>query len=85
MGLALSTAQAQAQLTEIHAYIAKDQPLNTTRLIDRLSRRGEYLWAGRMVPGYRQEDLREIFEGACRIIYRILADRVDVVMVRHGA
>ncbi|MGH8428545.1 MAG: type II toxin-antitoxin system RelE/ParE family toxin [Gammaproteobacteria bacterium] len=83
------TAQAQARLTEIHAYIAKDQPLNANRFIDRVTRRGDRIgdqpWAGRIVPEYHQEDLREVLEGAYRIIYRILADRVDVVTVRHGA
>lgn len=83
------TAQAQARLTEIHTYIAKDQPLNASRFIDRVTRRGDCIGdhpqAGRIVPEYRQEDLREVFEGAYRIIYRILADRVDVVTVRHGA
>jgi plasmid stabilization system protein ParE len=29
--------------------------------------------------------VREVIEGAYRIIYRILLDRVDVVAVIHGA
>jgi plasmid stabilization system protein ParE len=47
------TAQAQARLTEIYDYIAKDQPLNASRFIDRVTRHGDCLgdhpYAGRIV------------------------------------
>lgn len=77
------------RLAQIHEYIAKDQPRNAARFIDRVTRHGDRIgdhpYAGRMVPEYQQEDLREVLEGAYRIIYRILADRVDIVTVRHGS
>ena len=83
------TPQAQVRLAQIHDYIAKDQPRNADRFIDRVTQRGDRVgnhpYAGRMVPEYRQEDLREVFAGAYRIIYRILVDRVDVITVRHGS
>ncbi len=83
------TTRAQARLAQIHEYIAKDQPGNADRFIDRVTRHGDRVgdhpYAARMVPEYQQEDLREVFEGAYRIIYRILPDRVDIMTVRHGA
>lgn len=83
------TAQAQARLAEIHARIAKDQPVNADRFIDRVTRRGDQIgdhpYSGRIVPEYQQDDIREVFEGAYRIIYRILVDRADVVTVRRGS
>lgn len=82
------TVQARARLRQIHKHIATDQPANASRFIDRVTRRGDQVgdhpYAGRMVPEYQQEDLREVFEGAYRIIYRILPDRVDVMTVRRG-
>lgn len=38
-----------------------------------------------MVPEYKHEDVREVIEGAYRIVYLILESRVDVVAVIHGA
>lgn len=83
------TARAQLRLQEIHDYIAQDQPLNAQRMINRLISRGDQIGrhprSGRIVPEYRQDDIREIIEGAYRIIYRILADRIEVMTLRHGS
>jgi len=37
------------------------------------------------VPEYQTDDIRELIEKPYRIIYRIKADRIDVVAVIHGA
>ena len=83
------TAKALLRLQQIHDYIARDQPLNAERFVDRLTRRAEAIAlnprSGRAVPEYQSDDIRETFEGAYRIIYRILPDRIDILTVRHSA
>ncbi|MBS0193621.1 MAG: type II toxin-antitoxin system RelE/ParE family toxin [Proteobacteria bacterium] len=68
------THRAKARLHPIHHYIAKDQPLNADRVVDRLTSRvtqlAEHPRSGRIVEGYRREDLRELIEAPYRIIYR---------------
>lgn len=80
------TDRAIARLRQIHAYIAQDQPLNADRVIDRLTRRvaqlAEHPKSGRMVEKYRRDDLRELVEAPYRIIYLVLANRIDVLTVR---
>jgi plasmid stabilization system protein ParE len=38
-----------------------------------------------MVPELQRDDIREVIEPPYRIMYRILADRIDVLTVFHGA
>lgn len=38
-----------------------------------------------MVPELQREDVREVIEPPYRIVYRILAERIDVLTVFHGA
>jgi plasmid stabilization system protein ParE len=81
--------RAQRRLQEIHDYIAKDQPANALRWMERVLALGEQIGAqprsGRIVPEYQRETIREVFEGDYRIIYRIRSQQVDVLTVRHGA
>ena len=83
------TARARRHLQEIYDYIAADQPENATRWAARVLARGEQIGeqprTGRVVPEYKRDTIREIFEGDYRIIYRIRSQRVDVLSVRHGA
>jgi len=83
------TARALRRLQQIHDTIAQDQPQNAQQFIDRLTRRADtlvvYPQAGRVVPEYRRDDIRESFEGSYRMIYRILSNRIDILTVRHGA
>lgn len=38
---------------------------------------------GRVVPELRREDIREVFYGRYRVIYKIKPDRVEVLTIRH--
>ena len=38
-----------------------------------------------MVPEYEAPDIREVIERPYRIIYRVKAERVEVLAVVHGA
>lgn len=80
------TDRAKARLRQIHGYIAKDQPLNANRVVDRLTQRAgqltEHPLSRRVVEEYRREGLRELIEPPWRIVYLILPERIDIVTVR---
>ena len=38
-----------------------------------------------MVPEFEAPDIQEVIEKPYRIIYRVRADRIDVLAVVHGA
>ncbi len=81
------TRNAQRRLQQIHDYIAQDQPGNANDFAVRLIQRADLAAiapnAGRLVPRYGRTDIREVFEGEYRIVYRIRVDRIEVVTVRH--
>jgi toxin ParE1/3/4 len=83
------TDTAEGHLDAIYAYIALDSPEYAKRMVDRLTRRSQQIadfpLAGRRVPEYDSDEIREIIEGPYRIIYHIKPDQVDVVAVIHGA
>ena len=81
------TDRAKRRLTLIHDYIAKDAPLVAPHVIERLVRRsmhiGKVPYAGREVPEYQREDVREVLERPYRILYHITPARIDVITVMH--
>ena len=81
------TDRAKARLRQIPTYIAQDQPIDAERMVDRLTRRvaqlAEHPRSGRIVEKYQREDLRELIEAPYRIVYLILAERIDIVTVRN--
>ena len=83
------TLKALSRLQQIHDHIARDQPGNAKRFVDRLTRKAELIatmpHGGRIVPNYGRDDIRETYEGEYRIIYRIHTDRIDNLTVRHMA
>lgn len=40
--------------------------------------------SGRVVPEFGREDIREVFHGDYRIIYRVKRKQVEIISVRHG-
>ena len=83
------TQTAQSHLLAIYEYIAQDSPFYATRMVDRLTSRtlqiGTYPLAGRSVPEFERDDIREVIEGRYRLIYRIKPSQVDILAVIHGA
>jgi len=57
--------------------------------VDRLTRRSQQIadfpMSGRCVPEYDLGQIREVIEGAYRIIYHIKPDQIDVLAVLHAA
>ncbi len=81
------TDSAKLRLRLIHDHIAKDSPLVAPQVIARIVWRsiqiGEVPYAGREVPEFHRQDVREILERPYRILYRIRNDRIDVITVMH--
>jgi toxin ParE1/3/4 len=83
------TETAENHLDAIYAHIVLDSPEYAKRMVDRLTRRsqqiGQFPFAGRRVPEYDVDPIREVIEGSYRIIYCIKSDQIDVLAVIHGA
>jgi plasmid stabilization system protein ParE len=73
---------------EIAAYIAQDRPGAAGKWIDALFAAVATLKAhrrrGRKVPEVGRPEIRELIQGAYRIIYRRDTHRVVVQTIRHG-
>jgi toxin ParE1/3/4 len=80
--------RAEADLEEIEQYIAADDPVAAARWVDKLVERARKAalvpFAGRVVPEFRMERLREVFVRTYRIVYRIVGDEVQVITVFEG-
>jgi plasmid stabilization system protein ParE len=81
------SAKAKARLKEIQRYIARNAPMCTDAVINRLLKRSAALVEtpriDRQVPEYGQENLREVLERPYRIIYLVGQDRIDILTVKH--
>lgn len=81
------TAEALARLEDIKLYIAQDNPAAAKNQIEKLLERAALLVAaprsGRMVPGYEDENVREILEAPYRIIYYLHEDYIEILSVMH--
>lgn len=81
------TDRAKVRLRKIRDYIAQDSPKAADDVVRRLVERSRQLESlarlGRQVPEYEHEDIRELLERPYRIIYVILAERIDVIAVMH--
>ena len=82
------TAQAQADLEEIAAYIARDNPIAAEAWVDKLLDKAEQASAqpraGRVVPEIGDPDIREVFLRTYRIIYRVEPTRILILTVLEG-
>lgn len=83
------THKALLRLTQIHDHIALDQPVNARNFVDRLTQKASRIAltpsSGKVVSRYGRDDIRELYEGGYRIVYRIRTDRIDILTVRHSA
>jgi toxin ParE1/3/4 len=84
------TPFALEDLQSIYDYIAKDSPYYANRFIDKLVDRVDILIdhpeAGRIVPEFENELIRELIEGSYRIIYKINSiTEIGIVRIHHSA
>lgn len=84
------TPFALEDLQSIHDYIAKDSPTYAIRFTDKLVDRVDVLIdhpeAGKIVPEFENESIRELIEGSYRIIYIIRSiTEITIVRIHHSA
>jgi plasmid stabilization system protein ParE len=84
------TDSAIQDLDDIGNHIAKDSERYAEVTIDRLFNSVDILEnfpkAGKMVPEFENEFIRELIRGSYRIVYRIIDDfRVDIITVHNCA
>ena len=81
------TWEARSRLQEIEDYIAHDSPQNARQVARRLVVRTRDLATlprvGRVVPEYPGAGLHELLERPFRLIYRVTAERVEIMTVMH--
>lgn len=81
--------KAAADLEDICQYISKDSEhyakLFVQRVVALVEAIAEFPMAGRIVPEYQREDLRERIFQSYRIVYRVKPEVVEVAAIVHGA
>jgi len=81
------TPLAVERLEDIFEYISKDNRIAAQKIVDRIIKKVESLSKfperGRKVPEINREDIREVFEGEYRLIYRISSKKVFVLSIRN--
>jgi len=74
--------------SEIAVYIAQDKPSAAEKWIKTVFSKVEQLKSfpemGRIVPELGNNQLRELIYGNYRIIYRIGAEQISILTIRHG-
>ena len=80
--------RALDDVESIASYIARDSTAHASAVVTKIIRATRILrrfpFAGRIVPEFEDETLRERFVYSYRIIYRIQAQTVTVAAVIHG-
>ncbi len=81
------TDAALNQLEAIRDYLAQTSNEYARRVVERLVSRSERLAAfpraGRLVPEYEIDEVRQVLEGSYRIIYLIKEEQIEVLAVVH--
>ncbi len=84
----LWSRRAQLDLLEIGLYIARDQPRSARRRVEKLRARARKAaqapLVGRVVPEIERQEIREVFAGNYRIVYRAEKDVIVVLTVFEG-
>ncbi|MFT6399410.1 MAG: plasmid stabilization system protein ParE [Bradymonadia bacterium] len=82
------TRGAIEDLKEIRSYIALDDAKAAARWIQRLRERAGLAshnpGAGRVVPEFGRDDIREVFVRSYRLVYRALPAEIHVLTVFEG-
>jgi plasmid stabilization system protein ParE len=82
------TPGARLRLQEIQQYI-RDQHAGKAaeKMVATLLKRTRQLEAiplsGHKIPGYPEDELRELLENPYRIIYRVKAQKIEILTVMH--
>ena len=78
---------AVEKLEDIYEYISIDNNSAAQKLVKSIFKKVETLAKnperGRKVPEVNREEIREVFEGEYRIIYRIESKRILILTIRN--
>jgi plasmid stabilization system protein ParE len=81
--------RAASDLEDICNFIASDSEHNAKtfaqRIVEMIESIPDFPKAGRIVPEYQLDEIRERLYQDYRIIYRIKKDSVEIVTIIHGA
>ncbi len=81
--------RAKRELRDINRHISRDSPSAAKAFIQRIQERvrkiGVMPTAAALVIEAAASDIREIYVGSYRIIYRVLLTEVHVLTIMHGA
>ena len=81
--------RALARVRETARYIAADDPAAARRwaegLFDAVGRLADYPQSGRLAPELEGRGVRELVYGAYRVFYRVDANAVLILTVRHAS
>jgi len=81
--------RAAAELLSIRGYLNQTSPAYAQLIAEKIIRRTEQLadqpLTGAEVPEYQDETLREVFERPYRIMYRVSAQRIQIVAIIHAS
>jgi len=76
------------RLEDIYEYIAIDNNSAAQKMVNSIFKKVETLSKipkrGRRVPEANREEIREVFEGEYRIIYRVESKRVFILTIRNS-
>ena len=79
---------AVQRVTQIAQHIARDRPRAASNWVDEVfaavAPLAHFPDSGRVVPEVGRDEIREVFHGEYRIIYKVEARRVAILTVRHG-
>jgi toxin ParE1/3/4 len=82
------TETARQDLQAIRRYISADSPAAAKRWVSRIRERARKALhsplAGRIVPEFFRDDIRELIEGNYRIVYQIFEDRLVILTIFEG-
>ena len=78
---------AGERLHKIYEFIAQDNTSAAQKMVNRIIKKVDSLSKnperGRTVPEANREEIRELFEGEYRIIYRIETKKVSILSIRN--
>jgi plasmid stabilization system protein ParE len=74
-------------LENIYDYISRDNITAAEKTVEsilmKVEKLSKFFERGRKVPEAKRDDIREIFEGEYRIIYRIETKRIVILTIRN--
>jgi toxin ParE1/3/4 len=80
--------QAIADVRAIAEYIERDSPFYAkavvTKITDIAKKLSEFPFSGRVVPEFRDDNLREHFVFQYRLIYCVRGDKIIIAAIVHG-